>query len=1476
MEEKDENLKSPKNLSAELNNYFLYNIINICIYYMEKEDLVKDDSYIAFNPECVRKRANWSKSDKHYKFDTLNFNPAEFLADIQNNSPKLNSLLEKIAELDQKDMKQDGHFYKHFIFCDIKSSTYGAKMLAAGLIAKGMTLGYHAPKIGKKSSAKASAKSSNSPKERTRTPIPAKVTDFGKKKFISEMDAVSEDEDDSEDENSESASGSNSSTSNSSSVSSESTMSSDSDNSFEGGAKKAAKVFGKIAFLNSGDIKKTKDNNFFLLSSVAVYDQPISVANKKHILQEFNKRPDNIHGENIRFIIMDSGFKEGIDLFDIKYVHIFEPSVNSADQKQVIGRGTRTCGQKGLQFHPTDGWPLHVFIYDLEIPEEMRSLFLNTESAHELYLKSLNIDLRLFEFGADLEKTVIFGSVDYELNRNIHEFSAKGQTGGQQYPPGTQEKYNSFQERIPVIEDGMKKGIDERRGGVWKSEGFPMKGLESFRNPEDFEEAGFGRPGVPPKLKIDRSLPPLIINTVKNSLTFTGESGDLQLELPTGREIHNKTPGFKEMREYVRQHFADTTWPPAKMENLCEENKKSGGAVITFSPTQEFVRRFFTPQAPVKGMLLWHSVGTGKTCSAIAAATSSFEPQGYTILWVTRTTLKSDIWKNMFDQICSETIRRQIQNSGLEIPADSSKRMQLLSKSWKIRPLSYKQFSNLVSQENNFYKTLVQINGKADPLRKTLLIIDEAHKLYGGGDGVLSSSERPDMNALHKAIMHSYSVSGNDSVRLLLMTATPITNNPMELVKLMNLCKPGDNQMPDQFPTFSDTYLNEDGRFSDAGKTRFLDEIAGLVSYLNRERDARQFSQPVIQYIKTPIISDVKKAIEMDARFARGYYDKETIDLKARILETGEQLKGDLKGLTAARFASLKDKCANLEGAAAKQCIKVVNANIRDLVKEAKDHTRKIRDSIKDLRAEIKEKNTTRKDAIKAMKDQMTTAPAEFDRFKRSLYYQLKYKCAKKITPATKLKDVSKTDPIIAQLDLDINANEQRISQIEMEIKSELDGHKARIKRIKTMLRTGDLNELERNVLKLTMADVTKTFKTTKKESRKILTEDIKNLIKTRKNIEKAKRTRYAHIKKTLKAEIKKDKKEEKEKEKEAEKLKKAMIKQGELREELNDDILKNLVAKYSSKIDAELESDNLPKPPAKGKKLKDAPKVVLEQSSLDKEKGSPPKGETKLVRKRCPKGTRKNKEGDCVKVEAAAAESAVATAKSSATTPITKYANTYLNKRPTLLDNVTSKMKNNLIFQVSFSGLDQFKNYKNLSKNPTFDCFYQSLFSLGLRDINVAKKDSSEVNTKGKAGVYTFEAEKYIRSSFGLPANSVQYRESPQFNNNSEVDQLIDTFLIDHLHNNYATIVMIKLNNTTTKQIWGHYLIAFKHQNKIGFFDPQKKGFMLDLFENISSLIVPREIKTKLIAHVGFFYITNVTEPKVALDVECPINYVG
>jgi hypothetical protein len=987
------------------------------------EDLVKDDSFLQFKPDCIRKKSNWSKSTKEYKFDSEDFDPKQFLNDIQERSPKLHALLDKIEKLDAADHKKDGHYYKHFIFCDLKSANYGAKMLASALIAKDMTMGYTAPKL-----------------------PPKKAGENNKKK----------------------------------------------------------KIYGKIAFVEKN--KLSKERSFFLLSSVSVFDQPISVANKREILSTFNKRPDNIHGEDIRFIIMDSGFKEGIDLFDIKYVHIFEPSVNAADQKQVIGRGTRTCGQKGLIFHPTQGWPLHVFIYDLAIPETAQHVFLGAKSIHELYLKSLNIDVRMFEFTSDLEKNVIFGSVDHELTQNIHNFVT---------------------------------GNEEMVGGGPKKK----------------------------RLAIDRSLPPLIINTKGDKPALTFMNGQDMVELGGDREPMT----FQEMRQYIRSYFSDTEWGPAKMENLCEEKKGGqaggGGQLITYSPTQEFVRRYFTPQAPVKGMLLWHSVGTGKTCSAIAAATSSFEPQGYTILWVTRTTLKNDIWKNMFDQVCNEVIKRKIQNEELVIPDDMSKRMKLLSKSWKIRPMSYKQFSNLVSKENNFYKTLVSINGKEDPLKKTLLIIDEAHKLYGGGDAVLSSAERPNMSALHSSLMNSYTVSGSESVRLLLMTATPITDSPMELIKLINLCKPSSLQLPDEFPTFSSSFLNTDGRFTEQGRNLFLDKIAGHVSYLNREKDARQFSQPRIQYIMTPIFQNIDKLLNVDRRFARGYYDKDILALKNKISEENGKIDADLKDLHASRFHELTERCDEYDGPMRKNCTKVAKSTIRELVKEAREHTKKIRETIKNIRKEIKEKNIFKRDELK----KLGSDPKELEAFKSSSFYQLKYKCGRKMRPDTKLKQASENDSEIVELSQEMEAYDSRIKQMENGLRDEIDKHNARMKRIKNMIRTGGLNDLEKSVLKLTMKDARKTYKVSMKLKKKTTDAVLKDLNKTKKSLEKQKKKRYVAIKKSLKKSIRDSKKEKRDSIKAQKELRKTMKKQEKIHEEIKSEVLKDLVNKYSYVLEERL-----------------------------------------------------------------------------------------------------------------------------------------------------------------------------------------------------------------------------------------------------------------------------------------------------------------
>jgi hypothetical protein len=94
-----------------------------------------------------------------------------------------------------------------------------------------------------------------------------------------------------------------------------------------------------------------------------------------------------------------------------------------ADQKQVIGRGTRTCGQKGLEFHPIRGWPLEVFVYDLEIPEKLRLSLLGSQTAEELLMKAMNKDIRLANLEREMEKLAVVGSVDYELNKAVHNFS---------------------------------------------------------------------------------------------------------------------------------------------------------------------------------------------------------------------------------------------------------------------------------------------------------------------------------------------------------------------------------------------------------------------------------------------------------------------------------------------------------------------------------------------------------------------------------------------------------------------------------------------------------------------------------------------------------------------------------------------------------------------------------------------------------------------------------------------------------------------------------------------------------------------------------------------------------------------------------------------------------------------------------------------------------------------------------------------
>ena len=822
----------------------------------------------------------------------------------------------------------------------------------------------------------------------------------------------------------------------------------------------------KLALKTDAELLESKFDNFFLLTSTTLFDNPMRVELKKNILKKFNQRPDNVYGQYARIIIMDSGFKEGIDLFDIKYVHIYEPQTTMADQKQVIGRGTRTCGQKGLKFSPTQGWPLHIYKYDVEIPEPYRGDFNMATSAFDMYLKSKHIDIRVFNLTSDMEQIAIFGSVDYELNRNVHLFS-----------------------------------VEEER---------EIESVKSIRG---------------------------------------------------GALVRRHDA----VRKYVKDNYRQFAWDKVKMENLCGYEgpaSMAGGAetsdfgivggagqLITYSPTQRFVSHYFGPHIPLKGMLLYQSVGTGKTCTAIATATKQFEPAGYTILWVTRTTLRNDIWKNMFEQICNEQIREKVE-AGMSIPDAQQQRMRMLSKAWSIRPMSYKQFSNLVSKKNVFYKALVKKNGEADPLHKTLLIIDEAHKLFGGND--LSSIERPDTDALHAALMNSYLVSGENSVKLMLMTATPITQDPLELVKLLNLCKLPDKQIADNMDVFSATYLDERGFFTETGKAMFLDQIAGHISYLNREGDARQFARPILHEVQVPMLNAESKSLleKYDKINIRNYFGKLISDYKKVVENSRKTKKIGVKDLT-----FLKNKCAPYLSKKTKtRCKKIVNGHIKEIMADQKSMLSEMNKAIHAAKKEIAALTGVQKEKLASVAANIEKNKEGVRQFRDSFYNRLRSNCIDKFTDVSLQKKVLESHPAMVVVKRTKEIAQSKLNSLDEIMKNTELGHKRRILALRGVLKE-DLSELERQVVLATIKAVTKQLAEEKVELRQQLASKNKTLKSVLSYADKQEKMLVKNIRKTAKNQLNEATNAEKERKKAEKEVKELVQSSDELEEHIREKV---------------------------------------------------------------------------------------------------------------------------------------------------------------------------------------------------------------------------------------------------------------------------------------------------------------------------------
>jgi hypothetical protein len=308
------------------------------------------------------------------------------------------------------------------------------------------------------------------------------------------------------------------------------------------------------------------------------------------------------------------------------------------------------------------------------------------------------------------------------------------------------------------------------------------------------------------------------------------------------------------------QEFYDTQYDgeihdiKAYAQKMCDEP-------FELMPHQLFVKNFLSFQTPYNSLLLYHGLGSGKTCSSIGIAEEMRQYMKQVgikqrIIVVAAPNVQANYRLQLFDE------RRLKEEDGIwnikscvgnvflrEINPTS---IQGLSRDRVISQVKniinqYYVFMGYVELANYIRKkTMVQTAGFTDEETKKmeiqnirkffnnrLIIIDEVHNIR------LADDNTDDKTG--KLLMKLARFSNN--MRLLLLSATPLYNSHTEIIWLTNLMNLNDkrglinqNEVFNQDGTFKAEKKDQDGTVIEEGGYELLSrKITGYVSYIRGE-----------------------------------------------------------------------------------------------------------------------------------------------------------------------------------------------------------------------------------------------------------------------------------------------------------------------------------------------------------------------------------------------------------------------------------------------------------------------------------------------------------------------------------------------------------------------------------------------------------------------------------------------------------------
>jgi hypothetical protein len=289
--------------------------------------------------------------------------------------------------------------------------------------------------------------------------------------------------------------------------------------------------------------------------------------------------------------------------------------------------------------------------------------------------------------------------------------------------------------------------------------------------------------------------------------------------------------------------------------------QKCSQTSFKLTPNQKFIKNFLSPLTPYNGLLLFHSVGVGKTCTAISIAEQYHQLYQKPILVILSPTLIDNFKKQIFD-----ITKYDITTNKSNLCTGTTYPDLVLDKSLIKQDVLEKNIGKIINQRYKFisYKKLISIFQKTrekvkqqekdaskhdkmfyDKIKEffsdRLILIDEAHNLR-------NSSEKG--NKLTAQVFWNL-LKHTENVKMVLMTATPMFNNANEIVWFLNLLLTNDKRPNLKMSDIFDT----NGVLTVPGKKKLIETARGYVSYMRGENP---FSFPFRLY---PDINNDKNII---------------------------------------------------------------------------------------------------------------------------------------------------------------------------------------------------------------------------------------------------------------------------------------------------------------------------------------------------------------------------------------------------------------------------------------------------------------------------------------------------------------------------------------------------------------------------------------------------------------------------------------